>query len=53
MSTIKMPTADSLVLRRKAQIVSVLQEALPRDSVIFDENETRAYEYDPSQRPGA
>lgn len=46
MSTIQMPEADPSVLARKHQIVTSLQKALPGNTVIFDEKETRAYECD-------
>lgn len=46
MSTIAMPTPDQTVLDRKAEIVAALSEALPHNSVIGDEYETRAYECD-------
>lgn len=42
----EMPAPDSRVLSRKAQIVARLSEILPRDAVISDERETRAYECD-------
>jgi len=42
----EMPTPDASVLSRKAQIVDRLSEVLPRDAVISDERETRAYECD-------
>ena len=42
----QMPTPDATVLSRKAGIVARLQEVLPRDAVISDEMETRAYECD-------
>lgn len=46
MSTIAMPKPDQRVLDRKAEIVSALSSALPKDAVISDEMETRAYECD-------
>ena len=42
----EMPTPNAHVLMRKAQIVARLEEVLPRDAVISDERETRAYECD-------
>jgi len=42
----EMPVPDASVLSRKAQIVERLEEILPRNSVISDERETRAYECD-------
>lgn len=42
----EMPTPDAYVLSRKDQIVARLEEVLPRDAVISDERETRAYECD-------
>ncbi|MGB7242245.1 MAG: FAD-binding protein, partial [Sulfitobacter sp.] len=41
-----MPKPDQRVLDRKAEIVSALSSALPKDAVISDEMETRAYECD-------
>ncbi|WP_292288962.1 FAD-linked oxidase C-terminal domain-containing protein [Marivita sp.] len=42
----QMPQPDASVLSRKAQIVDRLRSVLPRDAVISDEMETRAYECD-------
>ncbi len=42
----EMPVPDASVMSRKAQIVERLSEVLPRDAVISDERETRAYECD-------
>ncbi len=42
----EMPTPNAHVLMRKAQIVARLAEVLPRDAVISEESETRAYECD-------
>ncbi|MGJ8621263.1 MAG: FAD-linked oxidase C-terminal domain-containing protein [Yoonia sp.] len=42
----EMPTPNAQVMSRKAQIVARLSEVLPRDAVISDERETRAYECD-------
>ncbi len=42
----EMPRPDSAVLARKAAIVARLRQALPADSVIEDDAETRAYECD-------
>ncbi|WP_436277793.1 FAD-linked oxidase C-terminal domain-containing protein [Paracoccus methylarcula] len=41
-----MPQPDIRILERAPQIVASLQEALPLDTVIFDPEETRAYECD-------
>ena len=41
-----MPRPDSIVLSRKAELVSRLLDILPEDAVIHDEVETRAYECD-------
>ncbi|WP_085306615.1 FAD-linked oxidase C-terminal domain-containing protein [Planktotalea arctica] len=41
-----MPRPDSIVLSRKAELVSHLLDILPEDAVIHDEVETRAYECD-------
>lgn len=46
MSTIQLPEGDPSVLEQKQQIVTALQKALPGNTVIFDEKETRAYECD-------
>ena len=42
----EMPTPNAQILSRKEQIVARLSEVLPRDAVISDERETRAYECD-------
>lgn len=42
----QMPKPDETVLSRKARIVERLLSVLPRDAVIDDEAETRAYECD-------
>ncbi|HEV8034127.1 FAD-linked oxidase C-terminal domain-containing protein [Yoonia sp.] len=42
----QMPQPSASVIRRKDQIVARLSEVLPRDAVISDERETRAYECD-------
>ena len=42
----EMPTPNAHVLSRKAQIVARLEDVLPREAVISDERETRAYECD-------
>jgi glycolate oxidase len=42
----EMPQPDSNVLNRKTQIVRRLQNVLPSNAVIFEEQETRAYECD-------
>jgi glycolate oxidase len=42
----QMPEPDARVLADRARIIARLQEALPRDAVIHDPNETRAYECD-------
>ncbi|NOX39067.1 MAG: FAD-binding protein [Alphaproteobacteria bacterium] len=41
-----MPAPNPLILSRKADIVRALTSALPDGAVIFDPNETRAYECD-------
>lgn len=41
-----MPAPSLSILQRKARIVARLQEVLPADAVIHDENEVRAYECD-------
>lgn len=46
MSTIAMPKPDRQILDNKAQIVAALRGALPRDCVISDTSETRAYDCD-------
>ncbi|WP_400086116.1 FAD-linked oxidase C-terminal domain-containing protein [Yoonia sp. R78084] len=42
----QMPQPSASVIGRKGQIVARLSEVLPRDAVISDERETRAYECD-------
>lgn len=42
----EMPAPNASVLSRKAQIVARLSEVLPKDAVISDVSETRAYECD-------
>ncbi len=42
----EMPKPNSAILARKARVVERLQKVLPRDAVIHDEAETRAYECD-------
>ncbi len=42
----QMPSPDQRVLSRKARILARLLQVLPRDAVIDDESETRAYECD-------
>ncbi|KQB96968.1 glycolate oxidase subunit GlcD [Loktanella sp. 1ANDIMAR09] len=42
----QMPQPSASVIGRKDQIVARLSEVLPRDAVISDESETRAYECD-------
>lgn len=42
----EMPVPDAAVLARKARVVERLREVLPRDAVIDDPMETRAYECD-------
>jgi len=42
----EMPIPDSTVLARKDRVVARLREVLPRDAVIDDPMETRAYECD-------
>ena len=42
----QMPTPDSGIIARKARVVARLRAALPRNAVIDDEHETRAYECD-------
>jgi len=42
----EMPVPSALVISRKDQLVSRLREVLPRDAVISDISETRAYECD-------
>mmetsp|Transcript_28308 Transcript_28308/g.52686 ORF Transcript_28308/g.52686 Transcript_28308/m.52686 type:complete len:483 (+) Transcript_28308:104-1552(+) len=42
----EMPIPDSAVLSRKARVVERLRDVLPRDAVIDDPAETRAYECD-------
>jgi len=42
----QMPTPRADVLARRPQIVAALRAALPKDCVIDDPTETRAYECD-------
>ncbi|MCW8842986.1 MAG: FAD-binding protein [Rhodobacteraceae bacterium] len=42
----QMPAPDQTILARKARIVARLRSVLPKDAVIDDEAETRAYECD-------
>jgi glycolate oxidase len=42
----RMPDPDQGVIARKTSIVEALQRILPGESVIYDENEVRAYETD-------
>jgi glycolate oxidase len=42
----EMPIPDASVLSRKARLVERLQAVLPKDAVIHDTHETRAYECD-------
>ena len=42
----EMPVPNSAILSKKAKIVARLQSVLPKDAVIHDEAETRAYECD-------
>ncbi|MGA9433091.1 MAG: FAD-linked oxidase C-terminal domain-containing protein [Roseobacter sp.] len=42
----EMPIPDATVLARKSRVVERLQQVLPKDAVIHDERETRAYECD-------
>jgi len=42
----EMPTPNPQVLARKARLVSRLQQILPKEAIIADEVETRAYECD-------
>ena len=46
MSTIAMPAPDQDIIARKDEIVAALAAVLPADAVIFDPEETRAYECD-------
>ena len=46
MSTIAMPAPDRDIIARKDEIVAALAAVLPADAVIFDPEETRAYECD-------
>ena len=39
----QMPTPDAGIIARKARVVARLRAALPRDAVIDDAHETRAY----------
>ncbi|MGM0561919.1 MAG: FAD-linked oxidase C-terminal domain-containing protein [Pseudomonadota bacterium] len=42
----QMPEPDRGVISRKREIIAALQEILPQESVIYDEDELRAYEND-------
>ena len=42
----EMPAPNPVILARKARLVERLLQVLPRDAVIFDVAETRAYECD-------
>ncbi|MGA9252023.1 MAG: FAD-linked oxidase C-terminal domain-containing protein [Roseobacter sp.] len=42
----EMPIPDATILARKSRVVERLQQVLPKDAVIHDERETRAYECD-------
>ncbi|SDX24630.1 FAD-linked oxidase C-terminal domain-containing protein [Litoreibacter albidus] len=42
----EMPAPDARIMAKKAKLVSRLQQVLPKDAVIHDEFETRAYECD-------
>ncbi|MEL7213029.1 MAG: FAD-linked oxidase C-terminal domain-containing protein [Pseudomonadota bacterium] len=42
----EMPAPNATILSKKAKIVERLQSVLPKDAVIYDEAETRAYECD-------
>ena len=42
----EMPAPDQAILARKSRIVARLRQVLPKDAVIDDEAETRAYECD-------
>lgn len=42
----EMPTPDAGILAKKDRVVALLQEVLPRDAVIHEPHETRAYECD-------
>ncbi len=46
MSGIAMPTPDAGILSRAPAIIAALRAALPQDAVIWDPEETRAYECD-------
>ncbi|WP_431324773.1 FAD-binding oxidoreductase [Rhizobium sp. YTU87027] len=46
MSTITMPIPDARILARSSQIIASLETALPQGTVIWDPEETRAYECD-------
>ena len=46
MSTIAMPQPDASVIAQTHAIVAALRDALPPDAVIWDPEETRAYECD-------
>ncbi|WP_227271854.1 FAD-linked oxidase C-terminal domain-containing protein [Roseobacter weihaiensis] len=42
----EMPTPDAGIMARKGRVVERLQAVLPKDAVIHDERQTRAYECD-------
>ncbi len=42
----EMPSPDPIVLSRKAELIERLEQVLPKDAVIHDPSETRAYECD-------
>jgi len=46
MSIIAMPIPDEGIIARKSEIVAALTAALPRETIISDPEETRAYECD-------
>lgn len=46
LSGIAMPQPDAGILARLPQIVAALRDVLPEDAVIWDPEETRAYECD-------
>lgn len=46
MSTISMPVPDARVLDQRSEIIAALENVLPKDCVISDIAETRAYECD-------
>lgn len=42
----EMPTPDASILAKKNRVVALLQDVLPKDAVIHEPEETRAYECD-------